>query len=246
MCFIAYMSINDKKKIDSSKNEESKNSVKFLNIEENNNKIVEKFEVELNGKVNSLKIEFSYNRENDEFGNGEYQEVAGTFGSEIVFSIAGHSDTLDIKKWYYDANRLKTAFNESNFKIIDGSDDKKYLLLITRNQSAMQAPTTDYLYIYDDSLHLIEKLIIRDGTVGWELEGNAYPWYMDQFNTCKDQNICHIRTKVEANNIYYLDHVQDEGFGSIEEKIYTIKNGKLESRKINTYKISAPAYGQAP
>ncbi len=221
-----------------------KDGVKFLSINNDGSKIIEKFVVTLNGKNKELEINFNYNTEKD--NEGEYQEIVGKFNDSTVYSKASHSNTVGNINSDYNVDYLKANFNESNFQIIKGSDNQSYLLLITNNsQGGMFAPVSDNIYVLNDNFNLIGNFIMRDASVGWELANAASPWYNDSFNACGKQNICQILTKIEDNSIYYLIRVASGStYGNIEERVYSINADKLNYNTIKTYKIANVAYGQ--
>lgn len=83
----------------------------------------------------------------------------------------------------------------------------------------------------------------------WEtLEHNIVgnPWYDNEYSYCQvyTQDIipCHTMFKIKDNKIYYLksklkENYSQNDYGTLEERVYTINNDKLEYKVINKYKI---------
>ena len=89
----------------------------------------------------------------------------------------------------------------------------------------------------------------------YTLEDEEKPWYMDDFNACSSPSNCYINVKVEDNKIYYLvpvliDVAEEEEensdeedveevmtYGELEERVYTIRDSKLEYEVVKRYTI---------
>lgn len=87
----------------------------------------------------------------------------------------------------------------------------------------------------------------------YTLEDEEKPWYTDDFNACSSPSNCYINVKVEDNKIYYLvpvliDVAEEENsdeedaeevmtYGELEERVYTIRDSKLEYEVVKRYTI---------
>jgi len=220
--------------------EDIKDEVKLIDIKERDDKVIQKFNVTLNGKNKDLEI--IYSKELRIYPPYEdYYDIVGEFNNQTVYSNYQESSNWNI-------DDIKKNFNEDNFRIIKGEDGKSYLGIIYIINFSTVA-----LAIYNDELELISKDVEQEKN-SWFTDAfiiynfnhhvmsldNKKPWYEDTFNT----HGFDIRVKIEDNKIYYfyfdfdVDGSMRKPTGTAYEKVYTINNNKLESQIINTYKIT--------
>lgn len=232
-----------------------KDSVKLSKVYNLNDEIIEEFEITLNNSTQIMKVVFEF----EEPTNDNYV-VTGRFNNILILNNEQYNKEKLKKEDYYSINAIKKDFNENNFQIIKGKDNKNYLLIKTNKNNGK-------IYIFNDNLEIISKNIedsydydsIKDNNHDYfyqyqdssginiveEVEGLS--WY-GQENNCDECTPSYKIFKVEDNKIYYLalripqdwyttyEEMGISGYGSkIEERIYTINNNKLEYKVINTY-----------
>lgn len=237
------------------------NSVKLEKEYELNDKIFQEYTIVLNNKKQILKIEYSYT-----FNEQEGYVVKGIWNQNEIYFDTYQSNSevfnkTDLKK-FYTVDHIKKAINENNFQFIKGTDDKSYLT-ITSVQNYEYGPLKQF-YIINDNLKIINKQFNQYGTdinnngdnamiiVGEssfmttnDLEAHTYKGAL---KVCTPLNTCNSNLKIENDKIYYLNPVlknesdwQENDYGTLEERVYTINNNKLEYKVENTYKITAIA-----
>ena len=249
---------NDKTNSDkeNNKNEEStkEDGVKLVKTYNLNDKIVKEFEITLNNKVKTINVVFDYVEDDEMFVGETVGIVTGIINGNKVIN---YIETNPSKTNVFNINKIKDKFNESNFKIIKGKDNKSYLLLNTDNQGEVLFESN--LLIFNDELKQIkdnfdgffgscsksENMIISSTQAGYNLENNLNPYYENRFNIDLE-DYPRIYVKVDNNKIYYLAHIYDgnKDEGIVEEREYTINNDKLEYKVIKTYKIAEVIAGQ--
>ncbi len=234
--------------------------VKLKEVKEDGNKITETFEVILNGKKKDINIVFGC------LDNGEYYNITGTYNGIIDFYIDSENKEDSKFEDIYNVEKIKTYFTEDNFKVIEGEDKKNYLIIIKSVPSHDNGD--NYAYVFNDELDLISKDSIKDDYMYFDkmikvksyfsledshqpmdtvrqVESVDGPWY-ETSGHANDINIKHKVFKIKDNKIYYLAWIRNEdsttwekdGYGTLEERVYTIKNDKLEYNVINTYKAT--------
>lgn len=228
--------------------------VKLSKVYNLDDKIIEEFEVTLNGKTTSIKLPFVHEvSEGDNFM--EVHNITATLNSNNLYhhEIYNYTEKEENK---FDINNIKNRFNEKNFIIIRGTDNKNYLAVIPYIN-------TDYenteLFLFNDNLEQIkgnfnlygicgsnDNMIILSRTTHYILENDITPNYKNNFNVdipipngFSNNNL---NIKIENNNIYYLapilrEQLEEGDMGTLEERVYTINNNKLEYKIINKYKI---------
>mgnify|MGYP001090121214 CR=1 FL=1 len=164
----------------------------------------------------------------------------------------------------FSIDKIKNDFNEKNFIIIKGTDNKSYLLVTTDFNLSLN---NSILLVFNDNLELISKNLIPenespvvqaiDGFVINEYSGNTpcrysgnNPEYTATFKNYSTYNPTRDSlqfVKILDNKIYFLYPklnfkgsflVNEEDYGFMEERVYTINTNKLEYNVINTYKIT--------
>ena len=130
-----------------------------------------------------------------------------------------------------------------------GEEDK--LFILNENLEFIDNDLVDYAGSSET-----QGMTIMSTYTGYILEGDEYPWYTDNFNACSAPSNCYIDIKIEDNKIYYLvpvlkevtsdeeetdDETTEEDkvteYGELEERVYTIRDGKLEYEVVKRYKI---------
>lgn len=255
---------NDKTEIkeNSNQNEEStkQDGVKLLKTYNLNDKIIEEFEITLNGKTNNMKIEFDYDEDTEELNTHTLSYLGGKLNDNLVLSYIEEDTT---KNNLFNISKVKEKFNENNFKIIKGIDNKSYLLLITN--TAYVTMHESILLIFNDNLEQIkgdfegyscnsnkeENMVVFTTTSGYKPKNGAPIYYEDGFNLNYHIPSAYgevgVNVKIENNKIYYLIpifnwDINEEGI--LEEREYTLNNNKYEYKVINTYKELVPFAGQ--
>ncbi|MCM1052363.1 MAG: hypothetical protein NC483_00075 [Ruminococcus sp.] len=218
-------------------------SVKLIDVKQDGVNTIESLEITLNGKTKNMEIVYTADSFNDfcKFNiDGKYNDIF-LYLDRCKSDFTGDLVTL-----------IKDSFNEENYKIIKGKDNKNYLLIITNY---------DTVYVYNDNLELISKDAIEDSyensnsafttsnyytNVVTKLDTNKNVWYINE-NYCNKHSDayggCNVVFKVEDNKIYYLAlnitelNYTENGYGILEERVYTINNNKLEYEVINSYEV---------
>lgn len=223
-------------------NNPQKKQIKLSSTIIENDFITQNYKVKLNNKEVTVPIKFTY-----EFNEQlETYYIKGNINDRtlVYYNKSNNKDSIFNKK------ELSKQFTNQNFKVLKGKDNKEYLAIISSNQNFDSNYTPEYLYIINDNLDLIMlndmNLMIKDYNTKVKVE-NEKIWYKDTFNICQDKNNCKIMLKIENNKIYNLvinpESTLENDLGTIEERIYTISNNKLEYNIKNTYKIVG-SYGE--
>ena len=138
----------DSKEEDENNNEEEdnkdviKDGVKLVNTKKETDKIIQEFEITLNGTSKTLAIEYSHS--GPELST---YYITGDYNKAELF----YTETNNEK---FNESFINEEFNENNFKIIKGTDNKSYLAIITYSGS-----TDSYhheLYILNDNLEFLD------------------------------------------------------------------------------------------
>lgn len=240
--------------------ENLKSGFKLLSTESINDTIIQKYEVILNDKKQTLNVNYSYIYHEKNEDEDAYEEIVGKIDNNEVYYNTNILKENDLKKQTFTENNINKEFNTNNFQIIQGTDNLDYFTIRTNNMNGIYVAPTNGLYIFNDKLeNLINNfssydgcttnnyMIIKGGPTGLELE-NENAWYKDSYGLCKsNEEWCHIGVKTENNKIYYLypkvdfANMTDTYYGYLEERVYTINNNKLEYKTINNYKIIGAA-----
>lgn len=223
-------------------NNPQKKQIKLSSTIIENDSITQNYKVKLNNKEVTVPIKFTY----------EFNEQLETYyiKGNINDSTLVYYNKSNNKDSIFNKEELSKQFTNQNFKVLKGKDNKEYLAIISNNQNFDSNYTPEYLYIINDNLDLIMlndmNLMIKDYNIKVKVE-NEKIWYKDTFNICQDKNNCKIMLKIENNKIYNLvinpESTLENDLGTIEERIYTISNNKLEYNIKNTYKIVG-SYGE--
>ncbi len=261
----AYFFMKDKVDIKTPGQEEKpreKGEVKFLNSKQDGTIITQKYKAYINDKVLDLDVLYTYRveeLENDPNGYKRLEIVEGIYNNIKLFSHKAKSNSSSQKAAMFDTGKIDKEMNGDYFRVIRGTDGKDYIAMATHYYDFSNVPTNNYLYILNDNLEVINNIfedvshcfygkqvmMIHPGTVG--LLSNDNIWYQNQF---KYNNLRRNYTslKIEDDKIYYLYHnilVDDVGnFGNIEERVYTIKDNKMEYTTEKVYRADG-IYGDA-
>ncbi len=224
--------------------------IKLVNSKEEDDKIIQEYEIIINGKNKKAEIIYELKQEEDEYS------ITGYFNGTEIY-----------KKWNYitegvlanpneyneqaNVSTINNNFSEKNFSFIKGNDNKNYLAIKTYEDNGEAYGGPSYIIFNDNFINLINsyqnarnnRFEILEKLEELYFENGIKPWYKNN-NVCKMYNEnedCQIRTKIEDNKIYYLHYNQDVAeydFGSVEERIYTINNGILNYEVVNSYKVT--------
>lgn len=252
-----------KEPVDNDKKEETPNKEELIledgvtlkNTTMNNDTIIQEYEIILNGKKQNIKIIYTYQLNED--GS---EMIEGKLNNEKIYSVLTMNE-IPNKDAIFDKDIIEKNFNEKNFSLIKGEDNKNYLTIYNYDSNFITPPTVG-LYILNDNLDFItEGLVSNDGCntkenfmtiaspVGYQLENNISPWYENTFINFDNNLNQDINIKIENNQIYYLvvnkrDSNTENNYGNLEERIYTINNNKLNYKIKNNYKIIEVKKGQ--
>jgi len=142
---------NDKTKIKENNNESAikEDSVKLLSLYNLNDKIIEEFEITLNNKTEVMKIEYTseFIKKDLDYEDSYYM-ISGKF-LENKFYL---NKTYD---YNFSIDKIKNDFNEKNFIIIKGTDNKSYLLVTTDFNLSLN---NSILLVFNDNL---ENLLVK-------------------------------------------------------------------------------------
>lgn len=225
-----------------------KDGVKLLKTYNLNDKIIEEFEITLNGKTKIMNVNFIIPDK-----EVEDPTIEGTFNDIYFYGKAFSKEEV---KENFNISFIKNIFNENNFEFIKGTDNKSYLLVIGTSYWNEKE-----LYVLNDDFVDISKNI-RDtadaevsGYTGFnityfnnhvnKIEDNSR-WYKNTFKIkiedFMEEVKGNIHIKVEDNKIYFLnpifEYVNASNLGYLEERVYTINNNKLSYKVINKYQIT--------
>ena len=255
-CGITYMMIVNNNKTETKEEENNNNEtteqeptiedgITLKDTYQSDDEIIQEYEIILNGKQNNININYTYSDcwDNAICINGNYNDYS--FFYDELFD----EDVTDT----FTPQAIDQLFNENNFEIIKGVDNKNYLLIFTKN------PYTTALYVFNEQLNIVNDGINSEWYEGDKenafiiysfvnipvLENQQDIWYDDVYNINADN----IYVKVENNKIYYLtpNLSYQDYVGSIynevndielEERVYTINNNKLTYEVINSYNIA--------
>ena len=205
---------------ESNDNETSEDYVKLVNTREEDNQVIQEYEMVLNGEYQEFDITFEIN-----VGEG-YWDIDSTLGDSYLFSV-----------WYDTAppnnyvDFIAQYFNENNLIIFPGIDGINYLIIQGYAFPPAGGVGIDY-NIFNQNWDYIGNIAVIYQGQGVVLEDESV-WYLDNLNIDTVQDYNKIRSKIEGDKIYNLYYTCDY----MEERVYTINNNKLEYEVINQYKI---------
>lgn len=226
-----------------------KGEVKFLNTKKDGTVITQYFKANLNGQELPINIVYTY--ENTELsaeekattGYNRIEHVIGKFGDIVIFDHYERNNNTTQRAQLFDTQLIDKEYNLNYLKVVRGTDGKDYLTMATHIYDGLNAPSENFLYILNDKLQTISNvfddlttctnekktMMIHPGSRGIIVTDKA--WYSNQYGY-NNRGKLFISVKVEDDKIYYLYHNIDSSvpgkFGTLEERIYTIKDDKLE------------------
>ena len=239
----------DKEDINNSDNETEQpetvsDKVELTSIKRVNDTVVEEYEITLNGKSKIAQVVFKL----EDCPDCGFTTFEGYFEGLYVAS-----PEYDIE---LNEDNVKKLFNQNNFQIIGGKDNKNYLLVYSNIEGGT---FTDYVYVYNDNLDLISKdsipedlnddmisgFVLKSGNdaVGSVKEKDDFSYGIDNSTNITKNYMF----KAENDKLYYLVpalekinfDVENNYYGKLEERVYYIENDKLYYDIINTYTISS-------
>ena len=212
---------------ESNGDETSEDYVKLVNTKEEDNQVIQEYEMVLNGEYQEFIVEFSYEQEaNHSNSSNAVNYLNGTLKDNIVYS--------EIRGEMLSISYINSMFSSQNFIIIRG-EDKNYLAVATFEREDYG----DFMYyqIYNDHFDYIDSISLYVGNQS--IENNlGFDGYQNVFTDIYylSEDYYSVRSKIEDNHIYELAYVCDDVYyGILEERVYTINNDKLEYEVINTY-----------
>ena len=214
----------------SNDNETSEDYVKLVNTREEDNQVIQEYEMVLNGEYQEFDITFEINE-----GEG-YWDISSEIGENNIFSISNSYEEMQLPNNF--ADYIFQYFNENNFIIFPGIDGKNYLIL----QSYATFPDSSVQINYDifnQNWNYIGYLPVVWGANAIVLEDESV-WYPNNLYIDDLKNEKHIRCKIVDNSLYNLVYQVEY----VEERVYTVSNNQLEYNVINQYKV-IEANGQA-
>ena len=258
--FIVTLNNQNKQTMEAEENNQSNNeevtledSIKLNRTYKLDDLIIEEFTITLNNKISTFKIEYQYNHEEDD----NYLIINGNFKEDQLITLAYTKDEESnyTKEDIFTTENIETNFNEDNFSIIKGTDNKSYLLIQTRTDNSFDSSE---LYVYNDELKLISANIITAeespdyfshngfiidnfyGNIPCEFN-NSNPLYKRTLKKVNEFSSDYQYVKIENNKIYFLypKIKEDLSSGILEERIYTINNNNLEYETGNTYTFNS-------
>lgn len=216
--------------------EKEKDSIKLLNTKEENGSITQNYEAVLNTKHITFSVIYTVNQ------NGNYHTINGTLNGFNIYSATYNKKDY---KESFKSNLIANNFEEDNFKIVKGTDDKSYLIIRNFKYTEMgNGINLLNIEVYNDELNRINtdnELIYAYFSQDINLENDSKPWYKDEYNLCKKDEPCQIRGKFYEDKFHLLTLVLNEetntpkSIGTLEERVYTIKDNKLNYTVPNKY-----------
>lgn len=200
------------------------NRVRLVDTTHSTNKVTQEYEIKINGEKKSLNIDFNISKED------EYYTVKAILDTTFLFNYYNENE--------YSEDLISNNFNESNFNIIMGTDNKEYLVIRNIFYNARTGNRSTF-YVFNSDFKSIngnEDFMVVSDLIGFILEKDNVYYESNSNYTCV--NNCNIRSKIEDNKIYNLFYVESEGeSGELEERIYTVGNDKLDYKVKNKYKV---------
>ena len=201
--------------------ENGEDYVRLVNTREEDNQIVQEYEMVLNGERQEFEIVFTYDWFQNDAG---VIDLVGNLNSKVVYS--------NVSAENFNISYVNEMFSENNFTIIEGND-KNYLLVATvfLEHSGMFMNYD----VYNDDLNYIDSITLYVGNQSIEndLGFDCYQSiYADIYGL--ETNYYFVRAKIEDNKIYSLHYYYNNDY-CLDEGVYTIDNDKLNYEPLNTY-----------
>lgn len=248
--------LNDKKDA----NETDKTSIVLKDTKKKGSNITQTFEIYMNNKKVLFDLTYTdtVTKLDEENGSKGMETLEGKFdGLTLINTWKSISNMDDYEKTLFDESVINREFTTDNFKIIKGEDGKEYLLVNSQIKDNYYTPESNYLYIFNDELKLINNtldcvfgnkkgMIIHPGESA--ITSSSMKTYENSFGydglTSKN-----IFVKIDGNKIYYLyqnfKSSETDNYGTIEEREYTINDNKLKYNVVKSY-VADKAVGQMP
>lgn len=192
------------------------------------NELNEIYNVQLNGKRHRLKSNYRVVLED------KFAKITLTLyldGFEIhTQDIMTNLDLKEIEKNFQDQINNFETISEENIKII--KTDQDYLAVsITSNIENLKE---EYFIWTSSGDNLLKNVVIYD-------EGTKYVSTTEEALDIFYDDEKEIMAKIEDNEIYAIERAEADDTIVLEEKVYTLKKGKVEEKKLNTYENIAVA-----
>ena len=239
---------NNEENKDNNQNEKpntKEDGVKLARTYNLNDKIIEEFEITLNNKTKTIKVEYAYEEKEC------LKEVKGTINNNLLYTVENEGFVEDNCKTYskdklFNVAKIKNKFNENNFKIIKGTDNKNYLAIYGYSNYIVNESEEEkrFLSIFNDNLELISK----DIEDSYDYAGNENMKH-DYFYEYQDDTGINIVT--EAEGLKWYGNKKSEFEGTSSYKILKIENNQIYYLALNipedwynSYaEIGIPGYG---
>lgn len=221
-------------------NEEVEDYVRLVDTREEDNQVVQEYEIVLNGKRNTFLIDYELFQEDMEdytwFGlTSNYFHIDRYSLEHNESNIANGKEYIDIET-LLSADFVNSEFNVDNFVIIKGIDNKSYLGIIAKSDGVMYADSAN-LIILNDNLENIDYLNMFTNNQKITFNDGVNYFYNDEFDVC-DEEECQIRLKIEGDRIYsfyYNLYCSENPENILEKRLYTINDNQLQYEIIDTY-----------
>ena len=144
--------------------------------------------------------------------------------------IMTNLDLKEIEKNFQDQINNFETISEENIKII--KTDQDYLAVsITSNIENLKE---EYFIWTSSGDNLLKNVVIYD-------EGTKYVSTTEEALDIFYDDEKEIMAKIEDNEIYAIERADADDTIVLEEKVFTLKKGKVEEKKLNTYENIAVA-----
>ena len=210
---------------ESNGNETSEDYVKLVDTREEDNQVIQEYEMVLNGEYQEFDITFEINE------NEYYWTIYSYVNSQLILSIFN-----DFEKSPDDwDNYIRQYFNEDNFIIFPGTDGINYLIIQDYSFPPAGGFSIGYK-IFNQDWSYLGVLSVIENAQGIDVEDESI-WYTDNLQLDNNNEEYQVRSKIAGNKIYNLYYDCSFYPDILEERIYTINNNKLEYEVINTYQV---------
>lgn len=246
--YIVKQNTKEQEKADDKKEDDKKNTpnIAFKDIYDESDKIIEEYDISLNGKINTVKVAFTHSSRED-IGCTVHL-VLGYIGDTIIYAREYVGSKLG-KNEVFNKDIIKKTFNVINFDTIKGQDDKTYLIVYDISNNVAYE---NKMMVYDDNMKLLTKDLFAKtydhiNRYGFNMqyfydspcERTGLPLYVNTTPFYSENGMSFV--KKEDDKIYFLAMEIDESKegrpGKLEERVYTVKDDKLEYKVLNTYDI---------
>lgn len=213
--------------------DEIEDYVKLVNVRDEESKVIQEYEMVLNGEKQEFEVKFLISDSENAIG---YKQIVSEKDENNLFL---EDKVLELDSY---TSYIQERFNENNFVIFEGKD-KNYLIIQTFVNLSEAWIGIDYLVYNEEGKKIGDFYVIYQGQSLFLNNNNV--WYktddlLNNYANLYPKNMldAQVRVRIEENNIYYLYHTGScEELGTLEERVYTINNDLFEYKIINTYEV---------